>query len=255
MLMLPHIAKDGFRLRGTEMSRIDAFSDVVFGFALTLLVVSLEVPHTFSEMLNSVRGFVPFSICFLFLILLWYEHYRFFRRYGLHDALTIAINALLLFTMLFYIYPLKFLFTAIVGQMLHMSSVPVFNSYHQVVQLMVLYGAGFTAIYAIFCLLYANAWRQRHQLDLNPIERLITTGAMVDQLGMVAIGLAACAVALVLAPEHVGRTGLIFCTVALWKTVISRYYGHKIRHLRQTEVAQDEPAPSPAIPDTPPEAA
>ena len=42
-----HIAKDGFRLRGTEMSRIDAFSDVVFGFALTLIVVSLDVPKTF----------------------------------------------------------------------------------------------------------------------------------------------------------------------------------------------------------------
>jgi hypothetical protein len=28
-----HIAKDGFRLRGTAMSRVDGFSDVVFGFA------------------------------------------------------------------------------------------------------------------------------------------------------------------------------------------------------------------------------
>ena len=58
-----HIAKDGFRLRGTLMSRLDAFSDVVFGFALTLLVVSLEVPHTFPELYASLRSFIPFALC------------------------------------------------------------------------------------------------------------------------------------------------------------------------------------------------
>jgi hypothetical protein len=35
---------DGFRLRGGEISRVESFSDAVFGFALTLLVVSLDVP-------------------------------------------------------------------------------------------------------------------------------------------------------------------------------------------------------------------
>ena len=35
-----------FRLRGRDMNRIEAVSDVVFGFALTLLVVSGQVPHS-----------------------------------------------------------------------------------------------------------------------------------------------------------------------------------------------------------------
>ena len=34
-------------LGGREVSRIEGFSDAVFGFALTLLVVSLEVPDNF----------------------------------------------------------------------------------------------------------------------------------------------------------------------------------------------------------------
>ncbi len=34
-----------FRMRGREINRIEAVSDVVFGFALTLLVVSLQVPR------------------------------------------------------------------------------------------------------------------------------------------------------------------------------------------------------------------
>ena len=39
-----------------------------------------------------------------------------FRRYGLHDGYTRFMNSLLLFVMLFYVYPLKFLFTLMIGQ-------------------------------------------------------------------------------------------------------------------------------------------
>ena len=67
------------------MSRVDGFSDVVFGFALTLLVVSLEVPKTFEELHAMLAGFVPFAVSFVLLLMVWYAHFQFFRRYGLHD--------------------------------------------------------------------------------------------------------------------------------------------------------------------------
>ena len=35
-----------FRERGTEILRIEALSDAVFAFSVSLLVVSLEVPQT-----------------------------------------------------------------------------------------------------------------------------------------------------------------------------------------------------------------
>jgi uncharacterized membrane protein len=233
MLLLSHIAKDGFRLRGVEMSRIDAFSDVVFGFALTLIVVSLQVPRTFQEMLNSVRGFVPFSICFLFLILLWHEHYRFFRRYGLQDALTVAINALLLFTLLFYLYPLKFLFTMLAAEVFNLPGLyPGIQSITELRQLMALYGAGFSAIYGIFGLLYANAWRQRRVLGLNALERTITIGAIVSESGMVAVGLIACLFAMVSPPHLIGYSGFIYFAAFPWRRFIKIVWGRKARRLR-----------------------
>ena len=47
-----------------EITRLEAFCDVVSGFALTLLVVSLEVPRNYAELTAAIRGFVPFAACF-----------------------------------------------------------------------------------------------------------------------------------------------------------------------------------------------
>jgi hypothetical protein len=42
--MMSHHRDDGFRWRGTEITRIEGLSDAVFAFAVTLPIVSLEVP-------------------------------------------------------------------------------------------------------------------------------------------------------------------------------------------------------------------
>jgi len=36
---------------------------------------------------------------------IWYEHSAFFRRFGLNDGVTIVLDAVLLFVVLFYVYP------------------------------------------------------------------------------------------------------------------------------------------------------
>src|SRR5690349_6443761 len=99
--------------RRYEITRLEAFSDAVFAFALTLLVVSLEVPHSYAELMHLVRGFLPFACCFALLIWIWYEHSAFFTKYGLHDRVTTTLNAVLLFVVLFYVYPLKYLFNLV----------------------------------------------------------------------------------------------------------------------------------------------
>src|SRR5580765_4298748 len=102
---------DGFRMRGSEVTRLEGFSDAVFGFALTLLVVSLDVPKTVGDLFAALRGFPAFALCFLFLALIWNSHYKFCRRYGLDDGFARFLTCILLFLVLFYVYPLKFLFS------------------------------------------------------------------------------------------------------------------------------------------------
>src|ERR1700727_2875295 len=102
----------GFQWRGVEVTRFEGFTDAVFAFAVTLLVVSLEVPKTFPELMVAMHGFFAFAICFTLLANVWSQHYRFFRRYALETPWVVFLNCALLFFVLFYVYPLKFLFTA-----------------------------------------------------------------------------------------------------------------------------------------------
>ena len=83
------------------ISRLEAFSDAVFAFALTLLVVALEVPKSYDELMELVGGFLSFACCFSVLVWVWYEHNLFFRRYGLQDPYTVFLNGGLLFVVLF----------------------------------------------------------------------------------------------------------------------------------------------------------
>lgn len=160
-----------FRLRGHEVSRLEAFSDAVFGFAATLLVVSLEVPRTYPELIQSLRGFVGFGLSFAVLLMMWVAHNGFFRRYGLQDGWTVAINSVLLFLILFYVYPLKFLFTSLVGRFLGIDSGGRIRSVAELRSVMLIYGLGFVAVFACLVLLYLHAWRRRDELDLDELEQ------------------------------------------------------------------------------------
>jgi hypothetical protein len=126
------------------------------------------------------------------LVWVWYGHYRFFRRYGLQDAYTILLNLVLLFVIIYYIYPLKFLFTVFTDSVfLHMNSRQVIQEQQQP-ELMMIYGVGFVAVYTIFLLLYFHAYRKREELDLNEVEVLMTKAAMLSFLLVMGIGLTGC---------------------------------------------------------------
>ena len=143
-----------FRWRAGEITRLEAFCDVVFGFALTLLVVSLEVPRNYAELMAAIRGFVPFAACFAQLIVIWRAHYRFSRRYGLEDPYTVFLNIILLFLVLFYVYPLKFVFTTLFEEVTGSPAAPDLGL-HEASVLMRIYAAGFISV-SSFLLAWKN---------------------------------------------------------------------------------------------------
>jgi hypothetical protein len=168
----------GFRWRGGDVTRLEQFSDSAFAFAITLLVLSLEVPKTFSDLLTAVRGFAALGMCFALLIWLWYEHYQFFRRYGLRDGRTVVINSTLLFVVLFYIYPLKFLFTLLVNAFfigdirvaMPDGTLAYPMTSEQSPLMMYIYNGGFFLVMGLYWMLYRRALSIREKLQLTPLE-------------------------------------------------------------------------------------
>jgi uncharacterized membrane protein len=215
-----------FRLRGKEVTRLDGFSDAVFGFAVTLLVVSLDVPARFGDLLSAMSDLLPFAICFGLPCFLWYRHYQFFRRYGLQDGVTISLNALL-FVILAYVYPLKFLFRSWLGGT---GASDVSNSNpHQAAQLYIIYGLGWSAVFVVFALLYLHAWFARGALELTKHEQFETLASLWENLGMASIGLISCVLALYTPLLAIGLPGLIYFSVAIEQTVVGALVGRRRR--------------------------
>lgn len=213
-----------FRWRAGEISRPEAFCDVVFGFALTLLVVSLEVPHNYAELMTAMRGFAPFAVCFAQLIMIWRAHYQFSRRYGLEDPYTMILNFLLLFLVLFYVYPLKFVFTMLFDEVTgHSMEI----SFHEASVLMRIYAAGFAAVFALFALMYVHAYRLRNALELDRVELMQTLFSLRESLIMVAVG----AIAFGLAFKDPGWAGWSFFVLGPALGVHGAIYGKRIRLL------------------------
>jgi uncharacterized membrane protein len=219
-----------FRWRGGEITRLEAFCDVVFGFALTLLVVSLEVPKSYAELMTAMRGFLPFAVCFAQLIMIWRGHYRFSRRYGLEDPYTMFLNVVLLFLVLFYVYPLKFVFTLLFAELTGNTSVAEGIGWHEGSILMRIYAFGFTAVFVLFALMYRHAYGLRHELKLNPVEELETRFVMQENLVIAAIG----AISFGLAFKTPQWAGWWLFALGPALGIHGSIYGKKIRQLAET---------------------
>ena len=212
-----------FRHRAHEVSRVEAFSDVVFGFAISLLVVSLEAPKTYDEMLHVLHGFVPFAICFFLFISIWFEHHRFYKRYAMHDMPTTILNTVLLFVVLFYVYPLKYmslLMARATNEQLPLSAAHV---------LFTVYGIGFTAVFWLFAAMFGRAYSKRDELELNALEVLDTRESVWDNVFIVVFGILSMALAYV-APQF---AGVVYFLIAIPKTIVPWTFGVKRRRMEE----------------------
>jgi uncharacterized membrane protein len=75
--------------------RLEAFSDLVFGFSLSLLATRLDIPADPSRIFEATR-WATFIITFGIICVLWLAHYRIFRHHFVPQVPDVALNFIFL---------------------------------------------------------------------------------------------------------------------------------------------------------------
>lgn len=234
-----------FRWRGNEISRLEGFSDAVFAFAVTLLVVSLEAPKSFNQLLDIVKGFVSFGICFTLLVIIWHKHYVFFRRYGINNIRILVLNSILMFVMIFYIYPLKFLFTLLVNlffPFMRPENFAIMITFEQVPMLMIIYGMGCFLTFSVFFFMYRHVYKNRVDLNLNEVEIAITKSEIVESSVYMIIPLISILLVSIGGPDYSPISGWIYMSLGPLLGFNGVITGKRIDKLLKNDKANTEPA-------------
>jgi uncharacterized membrane protein len=215
-----------FRYRAKEVSRLEAFSDVIFGFALSLIVISLEVPKTYDALIETMKGILPFAFCFFIFIGLWLQHHEFFKRYALQDKTTVLLNVALLFVILFYVYPLKFMFVLMARNIM---GERVIMTLEQARTLFTIYGIGFAAVNWLLAAMYWHAGRLSDGLQLNEVERIDTKESVYDNFATGMFG----PFSIALAFNAIQLAGWVYFLLFIPKTAIPWIMGVKRRRFEE----------------------
>jgi len=86
-----------------------------------------------------------------------------------------------------------------------------------------IYGLGFTAVFLILALLYANAYRQRGKLELNILESFDTASDIWGNVSVATIGLA----------------GFFYFAIAIVRTTFGALRARRRRPLEERFLAAD----------------
>jgi uncharacterized membrane protein len=174
--------RDGFHERGQQVTRVEAFVDAAFAFAVTLLVISFDgLPRSADELVDAYKGIPAFAAGFLLLASFWRAHERWSRWYGLDDGVATTLSLALVFLILVYVYPLRMLFAGFF-HFISQGALPADYVIQSAGDLRWMFGSYAVAYGSLSCvvwLLYRHAFRHRRQLALDPEERVLTRLSML----------------------------------------------------------------------------
>lgn len=238
--------KDGFLERGGAVTRVEAFVDAAFAFAVTLLVIreSSEIPNV-TALTQSLLQIPAFATSFALVCLIWFAHHTWSRRYGLDDTGSVIRSLVLVFLLLIWIFPLHLMFKsgfAWLSQMVF----PADSSWRipftfrlrpgeaagDMRDLFLIYGFAWSSIALLIAGLYKRAWSQRDLLQLDLDELVVTRGEIALWHFAALVGGLSIGVAVLVDPTGVewlyGAPGMVYFLMC-FSALVSRFAERRVR--------------------------
>ena len=226
--------KGDFRLRGLEMTRVETFTDAAFAFAVTLLVISIdEVPRSYPELVDALKGLPAFGFSFALVMLFWYAHWSWSQRFGLDDGPTILISGTLVFTVLGYVYPLKYLselFVEFLSGGLFSTNARL-DSVEELYAIFAIYGVGFVAMSLMIVALHGHAYRKREELELNELELHETRAQIQAWLLAAGVGALSFVFAVATPPSRLVLPGWVYWLLPVSQPILSWRFAIRRRRI------------------------
>jgi uncharacterized membrane protein len=139
-------------------SRIDAFTDAAFAFAVTLLVIGGgEAPNSFDGLRQAIWSIPVFAVGFALIAMFWHAHLRWRRLCGSGDTTSVLLTFGLIFLVLVYVYPLRIMAASMVD---YFRGQPAPLGETDLAGLFTIYGLGFAAMSAAVLCLFATGLRR-----------------------------------------------------------------------------------------------
>ena len=156
-----------------DTARTEAFSDGVFAFAITLLVLDIQVPesdfnHLWRGIAHQWPSYLSYATSFLTVGGIWLVHHGIFRRVQYANRRVMTVNLVLLMAVAFLPFPTKLVAEAIRNSSAERAAV-------------IFYGGWLLIISLIFSSLWASIASDRSLLkpdvsekEINAIARATT---------------------------------------------------------------------------------
>ena len=221
---------DGFLDRGASVTRLEAFVDAAFAFAVTLLVISLDsIPDSIPAMLHALKGIPAFAASFGQIMMFWSAHATWSRRFGLDDRNSARLSLLLVFLVLVYVYPLKILFGSFFSWISGgwMPQVAEIRTLADLQGMFIMYGLAFSTLSLCLAALNRQALRATVSPPLEDFERAGIRREIVHWLYHVLVAAGSIVFALLLpgnAPGWVyGMPGVFYGLLGFTGLVVGRF--------------------------------
>lgn len=218
--------------RGDKVTRLEAFVDASFAFAVTLLVISGDqIPTSISMLIDALKQVPSYAASFALIMQFWLNHADWSRRFGIEEIYSDRLSLMLVFVLLIFVYPLKMVFASLFS-LLSANYLPTrfaIDSWLQVPVLFQTFAIGFGAMGLIMCLLFARAVKLGPGLEFSDVEiayakyKRLMWGTVVV-FSVLSLILAAIIPARPESGLWVGMPGFVFFGLNITHMFIKRHY-------------------------------